>query len=143
MRLDFTLPVEFEIEYVHWTRWLAMAALVAGLAVAGIFLVGGGKRRVFLRLEGYSNQPVLLEVGKPLVIAPAGQTLARLELTRAGRLVCRPEANVTVNGRRDSATIVPGSTFTIQSQGAEYKYRPELVKTAPNIQKPGRDSGMY
>ncbi|MCW5976551.1 MAG: hypothetical protein KIT09_00665 [Bryobacteraceae bacterium] len=141
LRLDFTLPVEFEVEYTHWTRWLALAAVIGALAVAGFVLVGGGKRRVFVRLEGYSSQPVPLEAGKPLAIAPGGQALAKLELTRTGRLVCRPVDNATVNGGRKAAVIAPGGTIAIQFQGAEYRYRAELVKAA--AAKPPRGSGMY
>jgi hypothetical protein len=143
LRLDFTLPVEFEVGYVHWTRWLALAVPIVALALASVFLISGGKRRAYLRLEGYSAQPLLIEAGKPLVIAPGGQTLARLELTRTGRLVCRPNGNATINGRRDAATITPGGMIVIESQGAEYRYRAELVKTAATAPKPGGSGGMY
>jgi hypothetical protein len=144
LRLDFAVPVEFEVEYRHWPRWLATVVSLLAVVALLLFLFAGGARVRYLRLVGYSEEPLRLAPGKPQAFAPGGRPVAEFRLTRRGAIVCRPIGDAKVNGSVKQTTVLPGSMVVIVSEGLEYSYRADVVQApAAAPPRPGAGSGMY
>ena len=139
IRLDFSIPVEFEVSYRWWTRWLVIGGLALLLLCIGLFVLRGSSSPLMVRVEGYSSAPVTLMGGVRYSISPGGRPLAEL-VRSGGGVVCRALPGATVNGTSGRVSLKTGGPLEIQFEGAIYRYRFEIVKassTPPAHSRPG------
>jgi hypothetical protein len=145
-RLDFSMPVDFEVKYNYVPRWIAAGLMGLVFCGASAFLLLGSKRSTNVRLHGLSPQPFRVAAGQPVPIAPAGTPLARIETDWKGTLRCKPLGNgVLVNGRRGAVPLKNGTDVEISADGATYRYRVEIINssTPPQVARGSSPGGFY
>jgi hypothetical protein len=130
-RLDFSMPVDFEVKYNYVPRWIATGLIGLVLCGASAFLLLGSRRSINVRLHGLSPQPFRVDGGHPVPISPAGTPLARIETDWKGTLRCKPLGNgVLVNGHRGAIALKNGMNLELSADGATHRYRVEIINSA-------------
>jgi hypothetical protein len=144
IRLDFAIPVDFEVSYRWGIRWLFWAAVLL-LPVLMIFLFfSRSSHALNIRVEGYSDATITLSGKVAYPISPAGKALAQLTSSFGG-VLCRPLEGALVNGSRKAVALKSGSHFEIQREDASYRYRLEILKDtkAPPSSQSSSPGGFY
>jgi hypothetical protein len=121
LRLDFSTPVEIHVAYQWWTRWLVAALLILIVLSIAHFVFGNAPKSLMIRIQGYSESPVVLSKRDAYRLAPGGLAVAELRLTRTG-LVCAPLAPASVNGRTKPLPLKRGGPIQITRESESYRY---------------------
>ena len=130
IRLDFAIPVRFEVGYDYIPRWLSLAGILILIAGASIWLLTGGHRAVQCRLIGYQEEPFTLASNAAFQIAPSGKPLAEMRKGLFGGMECRPRPGVTVNKKRGPVSVANGGSIELASEDIVCSYRLEVLSTA-------------
>jgi hypothetical protein len=146
IRLDFAIPVRFEVGYDYIPRWLTLAGILILIAGTSIWLFTGGHRAVQCRLIGYQEEPFTLTSNAAFRIAPGGKPLAEMRKGLFGGIECRPRPGVTVNKRRGPVSVTNGGTVELAFEDVTYPYRLEVLSAARGTPARGakpQDGGFY
>ena len=146
IRLDFAIPVRFEVGYDYVTRWLVLAGVLILLGGMSIWLLTLGHRPVQCRLIGYQEEPFTLTSNAAFRIAPSGKPLAELRKGMFGGIECRPRPGVTMNKKHGPVAVVNGGAIKLAFEDVVYSYRLEVLSSArapaaPSASPPG--GGYY
>jgi hypothetical protein len=147
IRLDFAIPVRFEVGYDYVPRWLTLAGILILAAGTSIWLLTGGHRPVQCRLIGYQEEPFTLTSNAAFRIAPSGKPIAEMRKGLFGGIECRPRPGVTVNKKHGPVSVVNGGAVELVSEDVIYSYCLEILSTAraaaaaPGANPPG--GGYY
>jgi hypothetical protein len=146
IRLDFAIPVRFEVGYDYITRWLVLAGVLILIAGTSTWLLVGGHRPVQCRLIGYQEEPFTLTSNAAFRIAPSGKPLAEMRKGLFGGIECRPRPGVTVNKRRGPVSVANGGAVDLDFEDVVYSYRLEVLSAARAAPARGAnppDGGFY
>jgi hypothetical protein len=143
IRLDMSLPLRFEVKYDFWPRLLAVCVVGPALIILLALLLLSRRRPLRCRLEGYQNEPFALLCGRRVPLSSDSGTLAWLSRDALGRVVCRPEAGVLLNGKPQACRLGNGSALTVQKGEIEYPYRLELLNTDGMKPDGGTEARQY
>jgi hypothetical protein len=146
MRLDLEIPVQFEVGYDPWTRWLALGGALLVLAGGAIWILVARGRSVECRLIGYQEETFRLTPAAAFPIIDRGTQIAELRESMFGGIRCRPLPGVILNGRSGAARVGNGDPIELARGEMRYSYRLEVLSrrgSAPQEQKPTQSGGYY
>lgn len=126
-RLDFTMPVQFQVDYNPLPRWAALGGILLLPMGAAIWIFVARGKGVECRLVGYQEDTFTLTPAAAFPIVPNRVTLAELRKTMFGHIMCKPRSHVAVNGSSKPARIANGSKIELTSEDSIYSYRLEIL----------------
>jgi hypothetical protein len=142
-RLDFSVPVEFEVAYNVWPRWAALGGIAVALLILVALLFRSSRTVTWIRLSGSSQESFRIGGRQRVPLAPAGKTLAYFTTGWKGNPVCVPVPPATLNGQRGSLPIHTGSSLEFADEKV-FRYTVEVLHQ-PSAQAAGTETagGVY